>query len=148
MTDHPAYCPHGHQWSKCDTCDLIEAEKRITELEEQNARWLDAYNRQVKLKEETEQELTTAQARETKLRDALQQSEKEILEAELKISVRLDELHGLKGLLIACQAREANLRESLEYCESYVDSHSDWCGTIKPFLDDIRKFTSMAKELK
>jgi hypothetical protein len=24
-------CPHGHQLGKCDTCDLIEAEKRIAE---------------------------------------------------------------------------------------------------------------------
>lgn len=27
-------CPHGHQLGKCDTCDLIEAEIRIVELEQ------------------------------------------------------------------------------------------------------------------
>ncbi len=26
-------CPHGHKLGKCDTCELIEAEKRIALLE-------------------------------------------------------------------------------------------------------------------
>jgi len=26
-------CPHGHKQGKCDTCELIAAEKRIAELE-------------------------------------------------------------------------------------------------------------------
>jgi len=30
-------CEHGRQVGKCDTCDLIEAEKRIDELEQENA---------------------------------------------------------------------------------------------------------------
>jgi hypothetical protein len=30
-------CEHGRQFGKCDTCDLIEAEKRIDELEQKNA---------------------------------------------------------------------------------------------------------------
>jgi len=30
-------CVHGRQVGKCDTCDLIEAEKRINELEQENA---------------------------------------------------------------------------------------------------------------
>ena len=30
-------CPHGRQVGKCDTCDLIEAEKRVEGLEQKNA---------------------------------------------------------------------------------------------------------------
>lgn len=30
-------CAHGRQVGKCDTCDLIDAEKRINELEQENA---------------------------------------------------------------------------------------------------------------
>jgi hypothetical protein len=33
VSDHPRDCPHGRQWGKCDTCDLIEANKRIAALE-------------------------------------------------------------------------------------------------------------------
>jgi hypothetical protein len=38
VSDHPRDCPHGRQWGKCDTCDLIEANKRIAALEAENER--------------------------------------------------------------------------------------------------------------
>jgi hypothetical protein len=34
MSDHPRDCPHGRQWGKCDTCDLIEANATIERLRE------------------------------------------------------------------------------------------------------------------
>jgi hypothetical protein len=33
MFDPLRDCPHGHQKGKCDSCDLIVAEKRVAELE-------------------------------------------------------------------------------------------------------------------
>jgi hypothetical protein len=36
VSDHPRDCPHGRQWGKCDTCDLIEANAHIAALEAEN----------------------------------------------------------------------------------------------------------------
>jgi regulator of replication initiation timing len=33
VSDHPRDCPHGRQWGKCDTCDLLEAQEKIAALE-------------------------------------------------------------------------------------------------------------------
>jgi hypothetical protein len=41
VSDHPRDCPHGRQWGKCDTCDLIEANKHIAALEADNERLRD-----------------------------------------------------------------------------------------------------------
>ena len=38
MGDHPRDCPHGRQWGKCDTCEMLAAHERIAELEAENAR--------------------------------------------------------------------------------------------------------------
>jgi hypothetical protein len=36
MTD--LACPHGRKWTKCETCELIEAEIRITAMQEEISR--------------------------------------------------------------------------------------------------------------
>ena len=41
-------CAHGRQVGKCDTCDLIDAEQRILELEAQNEQFRDLLIRAVK----------------------------------------------------------------------------------------------------
>jgi hypothetical protein len=33
MTD--LACPHGRKWTKCETCELIEAEIRVTAMQEE-----------------------------------------------------------------------------------------------------------------
>jgi len=33
MSDHPRDCPHGRQWGKCDTCEMLAGHERIAELE-------------------------------------------------------------------------------------------------------------------
>ena len=33
MSEHPRDCPHGRQWGKCDTCDLLQAHEDIAALE-------------------------------------------------------------------------------------------------------------------
>ena len=38
MIDPLRDCPHGHQLGKCDSCELIVAEKRIAELVRENKR--------------------------------------------------------------------------------------------------------------
>ncbi len=37
----PRDCPHGHKLGKCDSCDLIVAEKRIADLEKALKEMLD-----------------------------------------------------------------------------------------------------------
>jgi septal ring factor EnvC (AmiA/AmiB activator) len=37
MTD--LACPHGRKWTKCETCELIEAESRVTAMQEEIASW-------------------------------------------------------------------------------------------------------------
>lgn len=41
MSDPLRDCPHGHRLGKCDTCELIEAEKRIALLEKENESIID-----------------------------------------------------------------------------------------------------------
>ena len=33
MGDHPRDCPHGRQWGKCDTCEMLAAHELIAGLE-------------------------------------------------------------------------------------------------------------------
>ena len=104
MGDHPRDCPHGRQWGKCDTCEMLAAHERIAGLEA---------------------ELHQAQLIEFGLRQFLAEAEAENKRAAAFARITATELKTYEVELSEVLAEVAALREAGQ------EDHTPECEVVK-----------------
>lgn len=159
MTKEPV-CAHGRWASKCEVCQLIEAERRIAELEKEARDGWQAANEcrrnNEDLRSECDQQAAAAKAcskamSEAQEREDAAQAKAKELEADLK---RMTEMHdvaarmrdGAVKLVESAEAKVTELEAKLAEIETWADTASKAMKAARPSDADSTRRTKQPKE--
>lgn len=120
-------CEHGRRVGNCDSCDLVQAEKRIADLEKECKRLEENLNSKTEIANQLKDSLSESFARELTLK-----SERDML------------AHRLNDVSMACELSNRMLEKTVSERETLVSQVERWKSE---YIGEVRKHVRLHNEV-